>query len=355
MPCDYEHGFDYGYGDLGNRLIWLFHGGPPDFAAAEELLRQGADLNAEGDDQEENLLSEILEGYVYSAYGESCPPSGPEGSELGRSMCAIIRFFLDHGFDVTRKDGCYGAQCLYSLVLSTFDRYLLDGTKLLLDAGARNRTRTPGSDDPLDTPLDLIDSECSFQNSCEGDHAVGNIYEAAWQIYQAVEDGRPYGGIDWYGAAVGKRILKVLAEGDRPVFYPMALPEFRRNNCFTADLYFIYDGGVLRTNQYADFWTDTVLPDRRLTDVSRHFKGIVGGRIARFNFDHRTIQKGTIRYGQPIVTIETDSGWAVRFSINFGEVQQRDRAAYFELLGGPEPKGPPALWQRLAAHFHKKG
>lgn len=46
--------YDYGYGDLGNKLIELFRSGAPDFDAAEDLIRQGADINAIGkDDREE--------------------------------------------------------------------------------------------------------------------------------------------------------------------------------------------------------------------------------------------------------------------------------------------------------------
>ena len=52
-------------------------------------------------------------------------------------MCAIIRFFLDHGFDVNKCDGCFGTQCLWALTPSTYDRYMIEATKILLDAGAK--------------------------------------------------------------------------------------------------------------------------------------------------------------------------------------------------------------------------
>lgn len=81
-----------------------------------------------------------------------------------------------------------------------------------------------------------------------------------------------------------------------------------------------------------DFWTDTILPTGNPTDVSEHFDGIVGHTIKGFAFDHRTIRKGTTYYGQPITTIEMDSGHKIRFSINFGEVKEEDRAAFYELI-----------------------
>lgn len=288
--------FDYGYGDLGNKIIELFRAGAPDFEAAEELIRQGADLNAIGKDDDENILSEILSGYWWSERrdtisdaGDDCHDNHCDNCEhnrnlkpsLGPSMCAIIRFFLNHGFDVTKCDGCFGAQCLWALTLSTFDRYMIEATKILLDAGAKNRTVSPTSTDPYDTPWSFMGTEGSYQGTCEHNHSLANIYEAVYQIYQAIKDGKPYSGIDSYEIAVGKKILKVLAESneDQPVFYPMALPEFQKENCYTKTLYFVYDGGVLISTQYADFWTDTILPNVELVDVSEHFECVVGSTI----------------------------------------------------------------------------
>lgn len=337
--------YDSGYGDLGDRIIKLFRTGAPDFEAAEELIKQGADLNAIGTDDEENILSEILAGYWYSAFGdniseackncddhpcEDCDSKRNLNPDLGPSMCKIIRFFLAHGFDVTKRDGCFGAQCLSALTLSTFDRYIIEATKLLLDAGAKNRTISPASTDDSETPWTSIGIEGNHQSVCEHAYALANIYEAVYQIYQALEDGRPYSGIDSYEAAVGKKILKVLAaDGNQPVFYPMSLPEFQKDHCFTQTLYFVYAGGVLITTQYVDFWTDTILPDVEMVDVSEFFDGIVGSTIKQFTYDHRSVVTG---YGQPITIIEMDSGRKIRFSINFGDVKEEERAAYFELL-----------------------
>ena len=341
--------YDYGYGDLGNKLIELFRSGAPDFAAAEDLIRQGADINAVGRDDDENILSEILSGYWWSEHGDTisdacdnCDENHCDNCEhdrnlnpnLGASMCAIIRFFLEHGFDVNKRDGCFGAQCLWALTLSSFDRYMIEATKLLLDAGAKNRTISPTSTNPYDTPRAFIGTEGSYQGACEHAHATANIFEAAYQVYQAVEDGKPYSGIDSYEMAIGKKIIRVLAEGDgtAPIFFAMELPEFKKDNCYNAALYFVYDGGVLISTQYADFWTDTILPSVNLTDVSEHFDGIVGHTIKGFAFDHRSILKGTTYYGQPITTIEMDSGRKIRFSINFGEVENEERAAFYELI-----------------------
>lgn len=340
---------DYGYGELENKLIELFRSGAPDFDAAAALIRQGADINALGNDDESNILSEILMGYWWATHNinlidacDTCDKSQCIDCEhnqnlnptLGSSMCAIIRFFLEHGFDVNKCDGCFGAQCLWALTLSTFDRHMIEATKILLDAGAKNRTISPTSTDEDETPWSFIASEGSYQDVCEHSHSTGNIFEAVYQIYQAVEDSKPYSGIDSYEMAINKTVIKVLAESDgtNPTFFSMNLPEFKRDNCYTKTLYFVYDGGVLISTQYADFWTDTILPTVDLVDVSEHFDGIVGNTIKGFTYDHRDVVKDTTHYGQPITTIEMGSGHKVRFSINFGEVKKEERAAFFELL-----------------------
>lgn len=331
--------YDYGYGELENQLIELFRSGAPDFEAAEELLRQGADLNAAGNEDDENILSEILMGYWHSRHGdnmwssacdhcdedhcENCKHNDDLNPKLGPSMCKIIRFFLAHGFDVGKLNGCYGAQCLYALVLSTFDRYTIEATKILLDAGARNRTVSPKSTDGDNTPWDFIDTERSFQEACDHGYETSNLYEALCQIYQAVEDKKSYGGIDSYEIAIGKKVLKVLAERDglQSPFCCMSLPQFHQDNCFTQNLYFVYEGGVLITTQSGAFWTDTRLPDTHLLDVSGYFNGVIGSTIQKFTYDRQIIEEGGTCYGQPVTVIEMSSGKKVKCSINFGEAK----------------------------------
>ena len=50
----------HGYKPLSWELIKLLSQGPPDFAGAEKLIHQGADVNDQGEDKEENVLSRIM-------------------------------------------------------------------------------------------------------------------------------------------------------------------------------------------------------------------------------------------------------------------------------------------------------
>lgn len=339
--------YAYGYGELEDKLIELFRSGAPDFEAAQKLLDLGADLNAEGKDEDENILSDILHGYWWTEYSgklceridtcekddcHDCIYNVNRNPESGKAMCDIIRFFLDHGFDVDKNDGCYGAQCLYALTLSTFDKYYIQALKMLFAAGAVNRTISPTAE-PDNTPMSFTATEASYQSICDENPSSANIYEAAYQLYLAVQEGRPWSGIDSYETATGKKIHKVLADvpDHKPVFYLSVFPGFRKDNCFNATLYFVCDDCILTVTQYNDLWTDTVLPDMALADVSEYFPGIVGSRIEGFEFNTRTLAKGMTHYTQPITRIITDSGHDLCISINFGEVREEDRAAYFEI------------------------
>lgn len=233
--------WSYGYGALEDELIALFQTAAPDFQMAEELVARGADVNATSDDDiYENMLSEILMGYWNveqcsdpdACTGDDCEncashKNAPE--PIGETMMKIIHFFLNHGFDVTKNDGRFGAQCLSALVLSTFDQYILAAARLLLDAGAMNL-----ENEDHETVLDAVGSEGSFQDCCEYNHHLGNLYEAFYQMIVAHDEGRTYRGIDWYQASYGKRILRVLAEKpvDGPVFFNLDLPTSKHENCF---------------------------------------------------------------------------------------------------------------------------
>lgn len=332
--------YDYGYGELGNQLVELFSSGPPDFDAAQKLIQQGADLNAAGNDQDENILSEVLYGYRDNiAQDNACDDQDnyehfwDSESDAGLFMCQIIRFFLNHGFDVNKFDGCYGAQCLYALTLSTFDRSVIDAAKILLDAGAKNRSTSPDPAYDDQTPWSFMSIETSYQSTCEHNFHLSNIYEAVCQIYYAAEKGINYSGIDSYEIAIGRKVLKILAgnRGTQSTFRRLSLPEFHSDNCFTENLYFVYNGGALVTTRYGEFWTNTELPDD-LIDISDRFRSIIGSAIQEITYDCNTIVKGTHFYGQPITTIEMSSGQQLIFSTNFGQADDENYAAYYEMI-----------------------
>lgn len=334
---------DYGYGELEDQIVSLFRHYPPDFAKAEELLCRGANLNARsGKDPDDNMLSEILCGY-WNCEGCDLPEAymqhdiereaGKHGQNreapIGASMVRIVRFFLDHGFSVSADQGRRGAQCLAMLVVSTFDSAMLEAARLLLDAGAKNVIAYDG-----EKAIDAVGMEGSFQGCVAHDQPLANLYEAFYQMLLALDEGRPYQGVDDYTACYGKKIERVLATkpAEGSVFYDLALPSATHENCYTQTLFFAYDGGYLISSQYADVWTDTVLPQGEYVDVTERFRAITGSNIEQITFGYSELCEGAVSYGQPVVSLNMDNGITVRFSVNFGEVADADRAAYYCLV-----------------------
>ncbi len=287
----------FGFQPLSYELITLLESGPPDFQAAEELLRKGADINDSSTVLDENVLSDILLGYCdtclcndpdksecdYKSHDcLSCPKSRNPNS--GESMLQIIQFFLDHGFDLNRENGCYGAMCLTSLKFSTYDRYIVNATKLLLSAGAQN---VPPYEDDDDSLLAIYDTEYSYQVCCENNYFIANIMEAVYMIYLALEEGRDYSSIDAFEASYSKTIFSVMAESmpDGSSLFERNFEHSHQTLCFIGNLYLCFQEACLIISDYGSIWVDRLPVDKQLIDVSDRFPEIINRQIDHISFD----------------------------------------------------------------------
>lgn len=125
---------DYGFGELENRLIEACRRCPPDMTAIEAILNEGADINAVSAKSGNTPLSAVILNYAAEP--------GMDGARLPD----IITFFLEHGFDVARDEGRYGAMCLMNLIHSSNDDNILSAAKLLLEAGANPKISPTAGD-----------------------------------------------------------------------------------------------------------------------------------------------------------------------------------------------------------------
>ena len=88
----------------------------------EAVLSSVEDINMFDNDYEETILSDLIGNYDLCYNGSLIPD--------------IIRSFIKHGYDVHANDGINGGLCLSQLCWSSYDKYILDAAKVLLDAGA---------------------------------------------------------------------------------------------------------------------------------------------------------------------------------------------------------------------------
>lgn len=190
--------YDHGFGDLGNALYEACTCYPPDFEKIDAILAQGINLNADSDsDPDENLLSSIILGYPQiqdmllfcmeggdcheCQYYEDCDLRVPDAD--GRYLPQIVKRFVNHGFDCSRRSGQAGGICLINLTWSSYDTYILDAAKLLLAAGADPMT-APHSDSP-DTVLDWVATKMSAAYCVYDDWEQAELFTALYDILDA--------------------------------------------------------------------------------------------------------------------------------------------------------------------------
>lgn len=122
---------------------------PPDFEKIQQLIDEGADVNASDDD--DNMLSYLFFAYTDDLLVDYLIKNGRkkeinnyQGDKIFdcRYLPQIVRLFLENGFDVNKianpggKYPCpYGGTALADLAYAGGDEHCVEVAKLLLDAG----------------------------------------------------------------------------------------------------------------------------------------------------------------------------------------------------------------------------
>jgi hypothetical protein len=185
----------YEYGKLEDQLILEARKPSPDFQRLSRLIALGADVNRMSPESPyDNILSEIILGY-----GRERTPY-----HSGRYLPKIIRFFLDHGFDVQERQGRFGGECLRNLCHSADDVYLIECARMLYEAGTPARY-----EDEDGVSLENCFKEAEKEKAGRG--YLRNVYYVIGDMNGAALAGRPVSGIQRPQTAEGKRITGVIA------------------------------------------------------------------------------------------------------------------------------------------------
>ncbi len=271
------------------------------FDRCEAMLKRGWDLNKTLDESGENYLSDA----IFNAKGKRLVP--------------MIRFCIDHGFDVGKMEGRFGAECLKSVCFSSFDQYLVDAGRELIRAGAVDvETDSP------DRALDIAITERDYQERFEADNVLTNYYEAYIRMLEALREGNTEADFWTFHNAEGKTITHVYASknSNDSTFTDTDI----HKNTYTATLYFEYNDGFLAVDRYNGIWTSGHLPFGITEDVSKKFKDILGRSIKNISF----VNMPKRRF--PEVWINMDSGRRICFGTNFEETNREDEhRAYFRI------------------------
>lgn len=276
----------------------------PNFEKIEDVLAAGANVNAVNE-QDQNLLERFYRANQYN----------------GKYMPAITQRFIRAGFDVDR----FGYSCIYGLVFSSYDRYIVDTAKILFHAGLRLTEKE------LDEILDAIGSEESYQRCCECDHACENIYYTFYELVQRANSGKSFEDVMTWQDCIGKTVRAVYldANEDKPISI-LSIGKY----AIADQLFFDHGDSVTlieaNPNIYGCAMPESERINPKLLDIL--FSEIIGAKFKGIFFKHREIKKKKVTYRQPVITVSFDNGQCVRFTTNFGEVPKDKTCTYFEFI-----------------------
>lgn len=338
--------WDYGFGELENQLIEAGKEYPPNYEKMRELLAAGANINATSteEDPDESILSTIILGYPETEAPEACESCEKEGENPcidcldnlerthdGRYLPDLCDFFLQNGFDVHGSDDTFGSRCIMNLTWSSYDRYILDATKILLRAGAN-----PDQEDEEGSLMGWVGTKASAGRCVDEDHNIENLFETMYSILEAASEKRDFDSIEYFSAAEGRKVdrIEMYCDPEQVSVYSMNEPEFQHENCFNGTIVLWCEGKALRINQWTDIMIDpsvTCAIDKVKFDMNQYFGDCIGSVLERIDFDHEITVKGTTHYSRAVIHLHFSNGKCIRFSNNFGKTPKDKYTAFFEI------------------------
>ena len=184
--------------DTVKALTEIMEKKPIEWTAFDAVLSSIEDINYLDERAEETILTEFLLDWGY--YRDGAP------------MPEAVRHFLDKGYDVKMNDGRNGGLALSELRWSSYDKFILEAAKILLDAGApieyKDPHAEPGEEEIVHV-LDDIEWGLADAWTLDTDFVFGNILGAYYAIIEAVQKGKDYHSIDCYLECIGKELTGV--------------------------------------------------------------------------------------------------------------------------------------------------
>lgn len=269
---------------------------PIDWDAFDSLLKGLEDINAYDEQYEETILSEFI--------------SNGESYKRGFILADVVRHFLAYGYDVSANDGLNGGLALRSLCFSSYDHYVLEAAKVLMNAGAPVKYRA-SDDDSNEEPEGLLKSiswELSGAWMADKDYAWANILEAYYAMTEANIAGKDYNAIDNYFACIGKPLTAVSAinVGNKPALYDEGAASVH-----SEPLILWFEDKPLVVSCYTDFVVNPVYADDKkndLADVTAAFFALIGTTLKEVQYIGTTICYFEFSNGKRLVFASRDMG-----------------------------------------------
>lgn len=249
--------------DVAFRLAEITGRTPVDWAAFDAALMALEDINACDVSDEETILSELIMcGNFY---------------KRGAVLPELVRHFLACGYDVSAHEGLNGGLALSALCWSSYDRYLLDAAKVLLNAGAPVRYHSQ-EDEPGEVPEGLLGSigwKISGAWAVDRDYWFANTLEAYYAMAEASLAGKDYSAIADFSVCIGRPLTAVSAVRGSGA----ALRQEGAAWAYDAGLVLWFDGWPLIASCYVDLVVNPVYAAEQranLATVSDAFSPLIG-------------------------------------------------------------------------------
>lgn len=203
---------------------------PPNMTTVKELMNTGVDLNVNyGDEEYESFLSAVLE--YYHMGNLDYESKADNHWRPGNCLPNIIKFIIDSGFDVTRKNGIIGGCCLHFLQLIARDQYALEALEILLDAKADPSVLfTDGQ-----SAVEYADFDSDFWRD-GGEYYTSNLIVTMTEIMERYLAKEEYHGFKMADIFLGEKANKVYFEYDKELSKTDAkeIIEFEKEYSITA-------------------------------------------------------------------------------------------------------------------------
>ena len=229
-----------------------------------------------------------------------------------RNLCAympaITDVFISAGFDIKAN----GYDCLYALRFTSYDRFVIDTAKIILDHGV---TLT---EDQLDQLQSICSNECYV---CELEHLydAANTMEAYYTLFDCIRSNEPYSSIQSWENACGLKLTGAVAE-DSSI-------DLSSQQCSCSQLYLICAEQTIVVRGSPNLFVNSTQSfNSRINtaDLDPFLEKFIGSKITKVRFQYSEYQGRFAEYTQPIILLRFSNGNELKITRNIGEVPRKE-------------------------------
>ena len=261
-------------GTIVEKLCKITETYPINWNNFDKVLSEIDNINIIDEEYEETILSQYLSDSNLYHQGHIIP--------------FVFKRFIEAGYNVCANNGKNGVLPLSQLCWASYDKYILDAARILLDAGSPIMSEgdqyNPDEDDDPPGVLGSISWKVSGAWMVDKDYDWANTLEAYWNLINAYKDGKNYNSIDFYDKCIGLELT-----GAESVANNNGAPIIEKNGLyhFPESLIFWFGKTPLVLSRYMDIKIDGVYTEDKkdsVFDVSAMLAPVIGAKLKKIQY-----------------------------------------------------------------------